>query len=344
MENKESFGSNAQLKAQFQYLWKWAQDRKSLQNPNSPKFLGETKTNAALVSCLNKGGIQDLLEDTYLYDDLQSSLEKLTQRLAKEGKRPSPRIKDFKLWDAALELNALRTGSLADFASAVSELGGQVTRLSDLLQPAQPDVRILRELALGCCNIAGKPNLNVRAPMSAFKELVGLDLDIIDVFIARNVILSTYSLGLEDVAEILGVTRQTVWNRKKSIVKKFESLGSSDSFKTLIDFAYSFQVYPVWEKNGEPEFVIDPWEVFYDRTHPLIGFLTTISGDLFPTYIDLLQVIFYLTTYPTGPLVNNKDEEQSPTGLQLGLGPGITWDEGNRRYLTGTYQESENEE
>ena len=65
--------------------------------------MGETKTNAALVSCLSKGGIQDLLEDTYLYDDLQSSLEKLTQRLAKEGKRPSPRIKDFKLWDAALE-------------------------------------------------------------------------------------------------------------------------------------------------------------------------------------------------------------------------------------------------
>jgi len=345
MKSTEGFDTNAQLRTQFQYLWKWTQDRKRLENSKNPNtnahlrnFFGETKTNTALLSCLSKEGIRTLLEDTYLYNDLQGSLEKLTKRLAKEGRRPSPRIKEFKIWDAALELHALRTGSMADFASAVTELGGQITRLSDLFQPAQPEIRILRELALGCCNIAGKPNLDVRAPIRAYKELANLGLDNNDVFIARNVVLSTNSLRLENVAEILGVTRQTVWNRKKSIIDKFQNLSSNESFQTLIDFANSFQRYPVREKNGEPEFVLDPWEICYDRTDPLIGFLTTTSGDLFPTYIDLLQVIFYLTTYPTGPLV---DVNEPPTGLQLGLGPGVSWDEGNQRYLTGQYQENE---
>ena len=348
MKSTDGFDTNAQLKAQFQYLWKWVQDRKSLENSKNPNtnahsrnFLDETKTNTALLSCLGKDGIRVLLEDTYIYDDLQGSLEKLTKRLAKEGKRPSPRIKEFKLWDAALELHALRTGSLADFALGISELGGQVTSLRDLLLPAQPEVRILRELALGCCNIAGKPNLDVRAPIRAYQELANLDLDINDVFIARNVVLSTYDLSLESVAKILGVTRQTVWNRKKSIIDKFETLSSNESFKTLIGFANTLQCYPVLEKDGEPEFVLDPWEVCYDKTDPLIGFLTTISGDLFPTYIDLLQVIFYLTTYPVGPLV---DVDKPPTGLQLGLGPGVSWNKGNDRYLTGKYQEYEIED
>jgi hypothetical protein len=345
VKSTEVFDSKSQLKGQFQYLWKWVQDKKSLQNSKNPNsqaqyrtFFSETKGNAALISCLGRGGIDDLLGDTHLYDDLQGSLEKLTKRLAKEGKRPSPRVKEFKIRDAALELHALRTGSMADFASGVTELGGNVRRLSDLFQPAQPEVRVLRELAMGCCNVSVKPNLDVRAPIRALKELTNLDFDFNDVFIARNVILSTSSLSLEETAKLLGVTRQTVWNRKKIIIASFESLAGNESFRALTDLALSFRRFPVNEERYEPEFVLDPWEICLDKSEPLIGFLTITPGGLFPNYIDLLQVVFYLTTKPSGPLANESDP---PTGLQLGLGPGVNWDEGNQRYLTGRYQEDE---
>ena len=139
---------------------------------------------------------------------------------------------------------------------------------------------------------------------------------------------------------MLGVTRQTVWNRKKSLTTKFESLQSNEDFKKLVNFAESFTRYPVQVVNNEPEFVIDPWEVCYDRTEPLIGLLTITPSGPFPSYIDLLQVIFYLTTFPTGPLA---DTDAPPSGLQRGLGPGISWDEGHGRYLTARYPEYETE-
>ena len=176
------------------------------------------------------------------------------------------------------------------------------------------------------------------APIRALKELTNLDFDFNDVFIARNVILSTSSLSLEETAKLLGVTRQTVWNRKKIVIASFESLAGNESFRALTDFALSFRRFPVNEERYEPEFVLEPWEICFDKSEPLIGFLTITPGGLFPNYIDLLQVVFYLTTKPSGPLANESDP---PTGLQLGLGPGVNWDEGNQRYLTGRYQEDE---
>lgn len=341
MKNLEGVDKNTQLQTRFPYLWKWSQGlQKKDASVRSRVFREETRTNSALLSCLGKDGIQSLLEDAQLHHDLQCSLDDLTERLSKEGKRPTPRIKQLKLWDAALELHALRTGDLAEFASAISELGGHITRLSDLFQPAEPEIRILRELAMGCCNIAGQPNLDARAPLRALKELANLDLDNIDVFIARNIIFSTDELGSEDTTQMLGVTRQTVWNRKKSLITKFESLQSNEDFKKLVNFAESFTRHPVQVVNGEPEFVIDPWEVCYDRTEPLIGLLTITPSGSFPSYTDLLQVIFYLTTCPTGPLA---DFDAPPSGLQRGLGPGISWDEGHGRYLTARYPEYETE-
>lgn len=281
---------NEPLRKWYPYLWTWTQssDRERRSAVRSPDDV--------LLTVLGDEAISEMAGDNFLVRDLGGSLSALTTRLAPSKRRPTPRLKQLALWNAALELRARRTEA-HDSASAINNalkaLCGETNRLSDLLQPCDPETRIERELLLGCCVVGEQPRFTVTAPELALAELKGLGLDAKDVFILRNSILSLYPLGPEDIAETLGVTRQTVWNRGNSVIKKLTALIGHEAFKELAPIVGRYDRTPVADDG---EVLDDPTGVKYDTRDTTVGYLTSPATGIFPSFRDLWQVLFFLST------------------------------------------------
>jgi len=299
MSSNPRTSPNEPLRKWYPYLWMWSK------LPVRERRLAARGTDDALLTVLDDDAFREMAGDDDLVRDLGGSLTDLTVRLAPSKRRPTPRLKQLALWNAALELRA-RRAEARDSASAVNDalkdMCTETQRLSDLLQPCDPETRIERELTLGCCIVGEQPRFNVGAPARAREELGRLGLDAKDVFILRNSILAlkpiggdaiARTIGVTDVAETLGVTRQTVWNRGNSLVKKLQLLQNSESFNELIPVVARYQRYPVSD-TGEP--LAEPFQVCYDTRDTPVGYLTSPATAEFATFRDLWQVLFYLTT------------------------------------------------
>ena len=281
---------NDPLRKWYPYLWTWSQA------PDREKRLTARGSDDVLLTVLGDDAFREMASDNQLVKDLGGSLSDLTTRLAPSKRRPTPRLKQLALWNAALELRTRRADardSAATVNNALKDLCTETHRLSDLLQPCDPDTRIERELILGCCVVGEQPRFNVDAPAQACAELGRLGLDTKDVFILRNSILALYPMGPERIAETLGVTRQTVWNRGNTLLEMLTSLLSSDNFNELLPIVRRYQRFPVSDSG---EMLAEPFDVMYDTRDKSVGYLTSPASGAFPTFRDLWQVLFYLTT------------------------------------------------
>jgi len=291
MSSNPRTSPNEPLRKWYLYLWTWSQ------LPERERRLAIRRSDDVLLTVLGEDALVEMARDNHLVRDLGGSLNDLTTRLAPSKRRPTPRLKQLALWNAALELQT-RRAEAQDSASAINnamnDLCSETHRLSDLLQPCDPDTRIKRELILGCCVVGDQPRFNVAAPTQALEELGRLGLDAKDVFILRNSILALSPIRPEAVAETLDVTRQTVWNRGNSLLKKLASLKNSESFNALDPVVRRYSVSPVSD-SGE-ELLSDPFTVVYDTRDTSVGYLTSPASGAFPTFRDLWQVLFYLTT------------------------------------------------
>lgn len=295
------------LRNWYPYLWTWVTTAERDRRPIAAVSPGET------FGLLDKASIIELTSDNHLIKDLSDSLAALTKRLAPSKRRPTPRLKQFALWDAALELQARRsetTMSASQFTETLRSLCTETNSLSDLLQPCDPETRIERELKLGCCTVREQQQFYVNAPEEAIEELRNLKLDAKDVFILRNSILSLTYSSPEDIAATIGVSRQTVWSRGKSVREKIEELRSRESFRELAEITARYRRFPVGS-DGEP--VVEPWNVVYDTRDTAVGYLTSPASGVFPTYRDLWQILFYLSSSEDGPMDHWE------------LSPGLMW-------------------
>ncbi len=281
---------NEPLRKWYPYLWTWTQstDRERRSATRGPDDV--------LLTVLGDDAIREMTADNHLVKDLGGSLTDLTTRLAPSKRRPTPRLKQLALWNAALELKARRVNahdSAAAINSALKNLCTETHRLSDLLQPCDPETRIERELLLGCCVVGDQPRFNIGAPAAAHEELRRLSLDAKDVFILRNSILALDPIGPEAIAETLGVTRQTVWNRGNSLLQKISALAGHESFSELAPIAGRYQRFPV---SDDCEVLAEPGDVIYDTRDTTVGYLTSPASGVFPTFRDLWQILFFLST------------------------------------------------
>jgi len=281
---------NDPLRKWYTYLWTWSQA------PERERRVVARGSDDVLLTVLGDDAFREMAGDNELVKDLGGSLTDLTARLAPSKRRPTPRLKQLALWNAALELRARRTEA-HDSASAINnalrELCTETHRLGDLLQPCDPDTRIKRELILGCCMVGEQPRFNVEAPAKALEELERLGLDAKDVFILRNSILALCPIGPETVAETLDVTRQTVWNRGNSLTKKLTSLLESENFKELLPIVGRYQRFPVSDSG---DVLLEPFDISYDTRDTPVSYLASPASGEFPTFRDLWQILFYLTT------------------------------------------------
>jgi len=281
---------NDPLRKWYPYLWTWSQA------PEREKRLTARGSDDVLLTVLGDDAFREMASDNHLVKDLGGSLSDLTTRLAPSKRRPTPRLKQLALWNAALELRTRRADahdSASTVNNALKDLCTETHRLSDLLQPCDPDTRIERELILGCCVVGEQPRFNVGAPAQALEELKRLGLDAKDVFILRNSILALSPVGPETVAETLDVTRQTVWNRGNSLLKKLASLLQSEHFKELLTIVARYQRFPVSDSG---DVLLEPFDVSYDTRDTPVSYLASPASGEFPTFRDLWQVLFYLTT------------------------------------------------
>lgn len=281
---------NEPLRTWYPYLWTWAQssDRERRSATRGPDDV--------VLTVLSDDAIDEMTGDNYLVKDLGGSLNDLTTRLSPSKRRPTPRLKQLALWNAALELKVRRAEaheSASAINSALKVLCTETHRLSDLLQPCDPETRIERELLLGCCVVGDQPRFNVTAPQQALDELRQLGLDAKDVFILRNSILALSPMGQDALSETLGVTRQTVWNRGKSLVSKLSVLADNETFSELAPIVGRYQRFPV---SDECEVLVDSMDVVYDTRDASVGYLTSPASGNFPTYRDLWQILFFLST------------------------------------------------
>lgn len=296
------------LRKWYPYLWTWSQA------PERERRLIVRGSDDVLLTVLGDDALRELASDNHLVKDLGGSLSDLTSRLAPSKRRPTPRLKQLALWNAALELRTRRADA-RDSASAVNnalkDLCTETHRLSDLLQPCDPDTRIVRELILGCCVVGDQPRFNVEAPEQARLELERLGLDSKDVFILRHSILALKPVGRDVIAATLGVTRQTVWNRGRSLINELRSLQNREIFTELLPVVARYQRFPVSDTG---DVLLEPFDVCYDTRDTSVGYLTSPASGKFPTFRDLWQILFYLTT----------------TDAITGGGPfGFMWDQSN---------------
>jgi len=304
------------LRKWYPYLWTWVTTAERDRRPIEPVTPSEP------FGLLDEESLNELTSDNHLIKDLGDSLAALTKRLAPSKRRPTPRLKQFALWDAALELQARRSEvpmSASQLTETLRSLCTETHSLSDLLHPCDPETRIERELKLGCCIVGKQPQFNVNVPEEAMEELRNLKLDAKDIFILRNSILALTFHSPEDIAATIGVSRQTVWSRGKSVREKIEELRSRTSFRDLAPIAERYRRFPV---GGDGEPVVEPWNVVYDTRDTAVGYLTSPASGVFPTYRDLWQILFYLSSAEEGPT------------YQWELSPGFMWgQEGLHRFV-----------
>lgn len=299
---------NEPLRTWYPYLWTWVNSQKQ-RHRSAIRNAEDT-----LLTVLGDEGISELTKDTALVDDLKGSLSTLTVRLAPLKKRPTPRLKQMALWNAAIELETRRVeahNTTSEINDALSGLCTDTGRLSDLLQPTDPETFMKRALMLGCCSVGPQPRFNATAPTHALEQLTAMNLDGKDVYILRNSVIALQNIGIERIAETLGVTRQTVWNRGKVLLQKIQELSQTEPFTEL---AQAIRRYRLPEDREG----VEPWDVIYDLREKPIGFLINPSSGHFPTFTDLWQILFFISSGEPLPWAN----WDVPPGFSWGF-PGV---------------------
>lgn len=292
---------NRPLREAYPHLWEWASAKPTPKAGISAQSLAFDET---LQTVLQSDDLQSLVSDKFLMIDLENSLVALTRRLSKGKNRPTPRLKTLSRWDAALELRTRRTDSRVasmSLTELLREMCPETQRLNELLRPVDPETQIERELKLGCCMVGRESDIDTSIPNKALELLRKMNLDRKDVYILRNLILAINPDSPESAAEILGVTRQTVWNRGNAILGKLAKLGDDDSIRKLVQIASGFSRLPSSATADEAYCLVEPWDVVYDTREPMIAHLTSPASGPFPQYRDLWQVVVFLTSQSSGP-------------------------------------------
>jgi len=244
------------------------------------------------------GEIDILIDDKNLAADLGGSTTQLKRRLARRNQRPTPRIKQLSVWNAALELRHHRTESEGSLAviNELSQLVHGSAYLDETLERPWWLGQLEAHYVFSTCRINPVPGVTPNRLSKVLEILKGLELDSYEVILVRTRLFQLYgplpSLGESEIS------RQAIWKKFKGLRERLIALEDDPSISALVAEIYSRNPF---EGEADPEGgYIGP---VIDTRDPLIRFaLNTPQGE-FPNVLDVLHlgIWLYSGTNPFGP-------------------------------------------